>query len=180
MAELMERKRLVEYLPRFMKNFSELKELMRVTNIESDRIYPLIGKCLDEAFIEDCSEYGIQKYERCLSLIPDESESLETRKMRVLMHWYNYAPYTFRTLVNKLNMICGVNNYDIDADMENYRISISIYGRADVLEVERYIDGILPQNIVYDIRSSIGDMISVDIGIMWQDDEIFSLKEVAL
>lgn len=153
---------------------------MRVANIESDQIYPLIGKNLDEAFIEDCSEYGIRKYESCLHIIPDESEALETRKIRVLMRWYNHVPYTFRTLVNKLNTIYGVNNYDIDADMENYKISISIYRRTDILEVERYIDDILPQNIVYDIRSSIGDMISVNIGIVWQDDEIFCLKEATL
>lgn len=180
MAEMMDRKRLIEYLPDFMQKFSEMKEIMRVTNMESDQIYSLIGKILDEAFIEDCTEYGLRKYETYLHIIPDESETLETRKLHVLMRWYDYAPYTFRMLVNKLNMICGVNNYDIDADLENYIISISIYGKSDISEIERYIDSILPQNIVHDIRSSIGSIMSINLGTVWQDDEIFSLKEVAL
>ena len=180
MAEMMDRKKLIEYLPDFMQKFSEIKELMRVSNIESDRIYPLIGKCLDEAFIEDCSEYGIRKYESCLHIIPDESETLETRKLHVMMRWYDNAPYTFRVLINKLNMICGVNNYDIDSDLENYSISISIYGKPNTLEIEQYIDSILPQNITHDIRSSIGSVILANIGTIWQDDEIFSLKEATL
>lgn len=176
----MDRKKLIEYLPDFMQKFSEMKEIMRVTNMESDQIYPLIGKNLDEAFIGDCSEYGIRKYENCLHIIPDEFETLETRKLRVLMRWYNYAPYTFRVLINKLNMICGVNNYDLNTNLENYSISISIYGKSDILEVEQYIDSILPQNIAHDIRSSIGSIMSINIGTVWQDDEIFSLKGVNL
>lgn len=152
MAEMMDRKKLIEYLPDFMQKFSEIKELMRVTNIESDQIYPLIGKNLDEAFIEDCSEYGIRKYENCLHIIPDESETLETRKLRVLMRWYDYAPYTFRVLVNKLNMICGVNNYDLQVDFENYHFKIitelGTYGSID--ELAHMFESILPENIFYE------------------------------
>lgn len=152
MAEMTDRKKLIEYLPDFMRNFSEIKELMRVTNIESDRIYPLIGRNLDEAFIEDCSQYGIRKYENCLHIIPDESESLETRKMRVLMRWCDYSPYTVRVLVNKLNMICGVNNYDLQVDFENYHFKVvtelGTYGSID--ELAYMFESILPENIFYE------------------------------
>lgn len=152
MAELMERKRLTEYLPRFMQNFSELKEFLRVTNNETDRISTQIGRILDEAFIMDCTEYGLRKYENLLHIIPADNESLETRKMRVLMRWYNYAPYTFRVLVNKLNMICGVNNYELQADLENYYFKVltelGTYGSTD--ELAYIFESILPQNIFYE------------------------------
>ena len=49
MAELADRKKLIEYLPDFMKNFSEIKELMRVANVESDESYSRIGGVIDEA-----------------------------------------------------------------------------------------------------------------------------------
>lgn len=152
MAEMMERRKLIEYLPDFMQKFSEIKELMQAANVETDRIYPLIGKSLDEAFIEDCSEYGIRKYESCLHIIPDESETLETRKLRVLMRWYDYAPYTFRVLINKLNMICGVNNYDLQADLENYYFKVitelGVYGSVE--ELAYMYESILPENIFYE------------------------------
>lgn len=152
MAELMERKRLTEYLPRFMQNFSELKEFLRVTNNETDRIRTQIGRIHDEAFIMDCTEYGLRKYENLLHIIPADNESLETRKMRVLMRWYNYAPYAFRVLVNKLNMICGVNNYELQADLENYYFKLltelGTYGSTD--ELAYIFESILPQNIYYE------------------------------
>lgn len=152
MAELMDRKKLIDYLPHFMQNFSELKELMRVANIESDYMYSQIGRLLDEAFIQDCTEYGIRKYENFLHIIPDDGESLETRKLRVLMRWYDYSPYTVRVLVNKMNMICGVNNYDFELDLENYYFKIvtefGTYGSVD--ELAYMFESILPMNIFYE------------------------------
>ena len=157
MAEMMDRKKLIKYLPDFMQKFSEIKELMRVTNIESDQIYPLIGKCLDEAFIEDCSEYGIRKYENCLHIIPDESETLETRKLRILMRWHDYAPYTFRVLVNKLNMICGVNNYDLQENLTRYEIKLFTHLKLpwQIKEIENLLLKILPMNVNFEINNEI-------------------------
>lgn len=152
MDEQMVRKKLIEYLPRFMQNFSELKELLRVVNIETDNINIQIQKILDEAFIEDCTEYGLRKYENFLHIIPADGESLETRKIRVRMRWYDYSPYTFRVLVNKLNMICGVNNYDLTADLENYNFKVmtelGTYGTID--ELAYMFESILPENIFYE------------------------------
>lgn len=152
MAELMDRKKLIEYLPRFMQNFSELKELLRVANEETDLIHTQIGRILDEAFIESCTEYGLRKYENLLHIIPADGESLETRRLRVMMRWYEYSPYTFRVLVNKLNMICGVNNYDLTADLENYyfrvQTELGSYGSMD--ELAYMYESILPQNIFYE------------------------------
>ena len=39
MAELADRKKLIEYLPDFMKKISEIKELLLVANVESDEAY---------------------------------------------------------------------------------------------------------------------------------------------
>ena len=180
MAEMLDRKKLIEYLPDFMQKISEIKELMRVTNMESDKIYPLIGKSLDEAFIEDCSEYGIRKYESCLHIISDESESLETRKLRVLMRWNNFMPYTYKILINKLNMLCGVNNYDITADLENYNIDLTVYYVVDESELTALLENIPPLNIFYNIHPAKKSVGVNRVGMIWLDDEIFNLRQVII
>lgn len=180
MAEMMDRKRLIEYLPDFMQNFSEIKELMRVTNIESDRIYPLIGRILDEAFIEDCSEHGIQKYEKLLGIIPNADDSLEIRRSRVRLYWNNEAPYTYRVLVRKMNMLCGMDNYDIDPEMENYRMEFNIYNASQVAELEELLEKMLPENMAYSIYAAASHSGTASAGIVWQQDEIFYLKEAIL
>ncbi len=87
MAERTDRKRLIEYLPNLMQQFSEIKELMRVANIETDEIYARIEKTLDESFIDDCSVYGVEKYEKLLGIAAIPGESLDFRKNRVRAYW---------------------------------------------------------------------------------------------
>ncbi len=180
MADLVQRKKLIRYLPDFMKQFGELQEIMRVEDFQFDSIDFNMQRVLNNAFIEDADDYGIKKYETLLGIVPGIEDTLDSRKSRVLLFWNNAVPYTYRALITKLNAYCGSGNYDIDADLENYSISISIYGKEDIADVEQFIEDALPQNIVYDIRPTIGNKGSIYIGTMWQDDEIFNLKEVTL
>lgn len=180
MDDLVQRKKLIQYLPDFMKQFGEMREIMSVEDHQFDCIDSRMQRVLNNAFIEDADDYGIKKYESLLGIIASAGETLESRKTRVLLHWNNIVPYAYRVLTAKLNAYCGVNHYDIDADLENYSISLSIYGKVDIVEIEQFLENVLPQNMVYDIRSSIGNIGSVYMGAIWQDDEIFSLKEAML
>lgn len=180
MADFPERKKLIQYLTPFVQSFGEMQEIMRVEEDWMDKMESHIGKLYDNAFIEDCDEYGIRKYEKLLGILPDTEENLEIRKLRVRAGWNDAIPYTYRTMVKKMNLYCGVNNYDIDADLENYKISFSIYGRADIEEMNLFLDMLLPQNIVYDIKSTAGFAGEGRTGIVWQDDEIFTLRQVII
>lgn len=178
MDEQMVRKKLIEYLPQFMQNFSELKELLRVVNIETDSINILIQKILDEAFIEDCTEYGLRKYENFLHIIPADGESLETRRSRVLLYWDNSVPYSYRNLIRQLNNYCGADNYDID--QVNYLVSLSVYGKTDISVIREFLEKVLPENILYEVWHTAGFEGFSRTGIVWQDDEIFTLRQVVI
>lgn len=180
MDDLVQRKNLIQYLPDFMKQFGELREITRVEDYQFVRMDRKMQSVLNNAFIEDADEYGIQKYESLLGVVPDAEETLESRKRRVLLYWNNAVPYTYRVLIAKLNTYCGINGYDIDMDLENYSISLSIYGKTDISEIEQFLENALPQNIVYNVRSSIADLRPTYIGNVWQDDEIFNLKEAVI
>lgn len=180
MDDLVQRKPLIQYLPDFMKQFGELRDILRVEDHQFDCIDNRMQRVLNNAFIEDADEYGIKKYETLLGIMPSPGEKLKSRKTRVLLHWNNVVPYTYRVLVAKLNIYCGVNRYDVDADLENYCISVSVYSKVDINEIEQFLENTLPQNIVYDVRSSISNISPVCIGAIWQDDEIFNLREAVL
>ena len=178
MAEFPERKKLIQYLSPFAQSFGEMQEIMRVEEKWIDKMESHIGKIYDNAFIEDCDEYGIRKYEKLLGILSDTEEKLATRKLRVRVGWNYTIPYTYRTMIRKLNLLCGVNNYDIDADLENYKISFSIYGATDTEGIKSFLDRILPQNIMYDVKATNGFAGTGKTGIVWQDDEIFTLRQV--
>lgn len=177
MAEMMERKKLIDYLPKFIQNFSEIKELMRVTNIESDQMYPLIGKNLNEAFIEDCSEYGIRKYENSLGITAVPGESLGFRKNRVRAYWCLNKQYSYKVFVQGLDMLLGGSwNYDIVCDQEHYAMTLNVYKVEHLNMLENFLQKVLPMNISYKVDLVKDWTAGNYFGIIWQDDEILEWR----
>lgn len=155
MDNTMERKRLIDCLPPFPKQFREIREIMRVANDETDNIDKQIQWVLNSAFILDCDEYGIKKYENMLNIKPSSKDTLDSRKKRVLTRWNEFLPYTYRTLLRKLNLLCG-NDFEVFADFEtDYRLVIithlGTYGQVE--EVNSLLERILPQNIVIETKN---------------------------
>ena len=152
MADTIERKKLIEYLPPFMQQFPEMQEIMKTQNIEIDRINKNMLSVLDNAFIKDCNEYGIKKYENILGIVPTAEDTLESRKIRVLNRWNDTLPYTYRVLLRRLNVFCGVNNYDISGKLEDYELFITtdLPKKGQVDELDMMFDGIIPVNMYMD------------------------------
>ena len=149
MADTIERKKLIEYLPPFMQQFPEMQEIMKTQNIETDRINKNMLSVLDNAFIQDCNEYGIKKYENILGIVPTADDTLESRKIRVLNRWNDTLPYTYRVLLRRLNVFCGVNNYDIGGKLENYELFIKtdLNKFGAIVELDIMLDEIIPVNM---------------------------------
>lgn len=153
----MDRKRLIDYLPPIMQNFKEIKEITNAEQKEVDLIDGEISKVLDNAFIESCDEYGIKKYEKLVGVTPTAQDTLESRKSRVLIRWNNFVPYSYKVLIRKLNIFCGVNNYDISGDLKNYELVIqtmlSLPGQSKELEV--MLNKMLPLNIALSVLNDL-------------------------
>lgn len=153
----MQRKKLIDYLPPIMQNFSEIKEIMKVEQAEMNLLDVNIQRVLDNAFIEDCDEYGIKKYENILGITASNIETLESRKARVALKWNDMIPYTYKVLVGRLNGLCGINNYTIDADLSNYYFHFYVHLEmfSEVGALEDMLNDMLPANIKYDITNII-------------------------
>ncbi|MEY8428714.1 putative phage tail protein [Lachnospiraceae bacterium 46-15] len=155
--EKMERKRLIEYLPQLMQGFAEMKEIMSAEDKEIDRIEANVQRALDNAFIEDCDEYGIRKYETLLGIMPSTEDTLESRKSKVLIRWNAYVPYTYKVLVRKLDLICGADRYAISGNSEDYHLcfstSLELFG--EVRELEKLFENVLPANLYYEAKNMI-------------------------
>lgn len=132
-----------------MQNFKEIKEITNAEQKEVDLIDGEISKVLDNAFIESCDEYGIKKYEKLVGVTPSAQDTLESRKARVLIRWNDFIPYTYRVLIRKLNILCGVNNYDISGNLENYELMLKtvLSLPSQSQEIEIMLDKMLPMNM---------------------------------
>lgn len=153
----MERKKLIDLLPEFVQQFKEFKEIMEAEDEQMDLIDKNVQRILNNAFIADCDEYGIKKYEALLNITPIADDTLESRKSRVLLQWNDALPYTYRTLIKRLDTFCGPGNYEIESDLKNYTLMLKTHLSmpGQVQELEKMIDCIIPFNIVVTTENSL-------------------------
>lgn len=175
-----ERTGLLAYLPEFMQQFLEFKEIMRAEDREMDEIGSNIQVVFNNSFIESCNGYGIQKYEKLLGIKAAPQDALEWRVARVLAQWDSLRPFTYPVLLKKLDTLCGAGNYTVGGNLEDYWLSIGVLEKftGQTGEVENLLDKILPQNISYEVFEERPITGSMYVGAVMQQAEIVNIRQV--
>ena len=93
------------HLPNFIKEYREINKILEVENPYFQKAIDETEKILNNLFIVSSDEKGIERYEKMMGIIPLETDTLESRKSRVLTRWYAALPYTWFFLIRKLNSL---------------------------------------------------------------------------
>ena len=84
-----------------------------------------------------------------MKITPEINDTLESRISRVLSRWNDTAPYTFIVLCQKLDVLCGKDNYEIEKKFNEYKMKITTHlelpGQVD--ELDYILDYMIPANI---------------------------------
>jgi len=118
--------KLIEYIPSYLQNIREYKEIFKVEEIEIDKLKKNIEKILEEVIVNTSDNYGLTKYEKIYN-IKDTTNDLQTRRYNILSKINNKIPYTYNWLINKLNNTIGKDNYIVSIDCNSYKISIEVF-----------------------------------------------------
>lgn len=162
-----ETKMLIEYLPYFLRNYYEFKQLCKSGDVEVKNIDKTVDWIFNSAFIADCDETIIAMYEKWLDITPKISETLEQRRNNVRLMWNSTASMTLPQLKIKLEKICGNGNYEITAAEELYNLVIFL----DIQKVsEKTVDELLkiwlPMNIDYKLNAETKVNEELKVGII--------------
>lgn len=149
---------LTEYLPPFLREYKELRAVMETENPEFSIAWKAAQRVLDNEFIERADEYGIERFEKLLEIIPPAEDTLESRRARVYSRWFTELPYTLRMFVRKVEMMTGGSDgFSITEDYDNYRVVVEtcfeMFGQTD--ELERLIELMFPCNVEAVVRNTI-------------------------
>ncbi len=146
---------LVSYLPPYLKEYKELNAILDAENPELVLLWDAAQKVLKNQFIETADEYGIARFEKLLGILPSTSESLESRRSRVSSRWFDHIPYSLKSLILRLTVLCGENNFKITKNYDFYEIKIQthleLFGQTD--ELARIILKIIPCNMNVDSKN---------------------------
>lgn len=148
---------LISWLPKYLQEYREIKEIMSTENPEIEYLYGEIDITMDNQFIHTCNEKGIERFEKLLGIIPNHDDNLPGRISRVLSRWNDSIPYTYKGLIQKLNVICGEDNYFINLKNDEYtlELTVSLVFGGQVEEIDYMLSYMVPANIVVKCKNEV-------------------------
>lgn len=168
MATDNETKTLLEYLPPFLREYYEFKQLCKSGDIEVSSIDKAVDWNFDSAFISDCDATVLSKYERLLGIIPTSNQSIENRRNKVLLQWNTVASMTLPQFISKLQEYCGKDNIYVDTSREQFYqlvLWLNIH-KVDVPIIKDFVDAWLPMNVNYTLNGKTEIEESLKIGFL--------------
>lgn len=147
---------LILWLPNYLRQYKEIEKIANVENVEFRKINEEIQITLNNQFILSCDEDGIARFEMLLNITPDPEDKLKDRITRVLSRWNDTIPYTFRGLIQKLNILCGEGNYKVNLIHNDYTIELTVYliFGSQLEEIRHMLNYMIPANIVVSMQTS--------------------------
>lgn len=144
------------YVPPFLLKYSELKQLYESENPEFKQLNIETDNLLDNQFIGSTNEKGIARYEALLGISGMQEYSLEERQIKVYTAWIDDIPYTFNTLKERIERLCGKGNFTLLINNNEHKVIITTHLEYQLQseELERMLDIILPANMVLLITNS--------------------------
>lgn len=116
---------LIKYMPPFLKEVREFKEIFGAEDIQIEKLNNQINSMLREVIVKTAEDYGLRRYEKIYG-ITRPTETLEARRMAILLKMNNRVAYTYKWLIQTLNEAIGAENYKITTDFNNYKMNIEI------------------------------------------------------
>lgn len=160
--------RLLEYLPEIYHDVIDFVELTETESVEIISAEQAINALFDSQFIITATEQAVKRREKILGIQADpKTETLEFRRKRLINRYSTKPPFTVRYLQQRLDYLVGSGLTVVSVDPENYLLTVTTNVDNTVVfkEVERTVRVIKPANMIYQQKTSLNDVISIEEGI---------------
>ena len=141
-----------KYWARVVRNTAEFQQIAVALNPEFNRLAECIRRILQDAFILDATEPGVQRWETMLNLVPGVDDTLDERKVRVLTYLTVNVPYSTRVVKQMIASFAGEDGYTMNYDNEIATLTITLEDKSKLADVNALLQRVLQQHIVYNIK----------------------------
>lgn len=117
-------RRLIEYLPLFLRDCAQLQGIAEVEQTEFVRAWSAAEALLDDQFVPTAGRAGLARWEKLLELSPKGTDTLEQRRGAVLARLNERLPYTLPRLRELLDTVCGAGH--CTAAVEDYTLTVTV------------------------------------------------------
>lgn len=143
-------KPLQDYLPPVLLTTCEFLMLCQGEQPEFDALTAGVTEVLDAQFIMTAPLRGIERYEKIHGIVPQDTDTLEERRFRILSRINTQLPYTIRRLHQLLETLCGKNGYRLILNHNAYLIEVKVEltAKRNLYAVQELLRICVPANMV--------------------------------
>ena len=140
-------------VPDVLKNVREIKALINTQNDEMNLLSAALALYLNNTFVDSADEYGIDRWETILEILPKLTDTLDERRFRVLSRINEQLPFTLRSLEQQLSTLCGPKGYTVELLNEQYllKIRVELTAKSKLEDVRALLNRIVPANMIIDL-----------------------------
>lgn len=141
------------YQPTVIKDYREFKALAGTENPELTQAWTSSDIVFLNQFIDTLTEEGCKRWEKMLKIQVMGTDTLETRRFRILSRLNENLPYTYRMLQSYLDTLCGEGNYQMTLYANDYRLKILLeLGIKKMFDdVESAVKRMIPANLILEV-----------------------------
>lgn len=141
------------YWAAVVRETDEFQQIAIAENPEFNKLGECIRRVLQDSFIHDATEYGVGRWEKMLNIVPELTDTLEDRKIRVLTQLNVRLPYTWRVLKQMIASFVGEGNYEMSYinDYSKLIIKIKVNSDSQYYTVLNLLKNVVPQNVIIDL-----------------------------
>lgn len=145
---------LLDYIPQVLKKVRELKLTFQSEQVEVEKLWGALEKALKDQFVVDATEYGVSRWEKILAIAPKATETLDTRKFRILTRLREQLPHTCTTLKQQLKALCGSDGYSLTLKNEIYtlEVKVNLIAKSNFDDVAALLHRVVPANMAIDLK----------------------------
>ncbi len=118
---------LCQYLPEIVKQNREFQMLCQSETPEINKMWQAIEVVFQNSFLESLTEYGCNRWENILQMIPAKTDTLQIRRKNIWIRLNENLPYTWRRLKEIMNGLCGENGYTMELKHLEYFIEMKLF-----------------------------------------------------
>ena len=171
---------ILQFLPPVSRDSQDIQEVMRIENPEFKLLWDIMADILDNQFIPTMGEFGLSHWEWILDVLPQDTDTIEDRRNRILRLLAGTRPYTVEKLQEMLDATFGTGSVGVDLNENLYEIwfILSKEMRERSGEVISYAEPIVPKNLLLKtlVEEKVQTKLTVSGGLIMVDKEITILK----
>lgn len=136
--------------PAIIKNIPDIAQIYALNEKQADDLDKASESLEESIYIDTMSEENTKKWENILNLKPQDTDTLDDRRVRVKAKVLEKLPYTYRTIKRRIAALCQ-DGYTFDVNGREVKVKVALKSKRMAAAVDDMLESCLPLDMIFDV-----------------------------